>query len=217
MLPNEQHFKEIIGENKFEPKKLDQISDETEKRLFIHYLTKTGLIKVFIDCDKENRDFVRNYFCNEFPVMYKRMIEHIFNSHVQKSLINALLVEFREKLVADIFDKLDFSAEQHYLVDALKKAQAEMIINIFDCELVKCFYLYRSTGFLTKKDINEIEFLIRKLDERGTREYLLKKFPKFKKTVIDNLSEDQAGAEYIVEQVEKQLEEVYKQISLFDL
>lgn len=212
-LSNVNSFKDIIGNNKFIPERLDEILDPTEKKLYIHYLTKTGLIKVFIECNAETKAFVRDYICNEFPIMYKRMIEHIMNSHVQKSLLSALLIEFKDIVIKDVFSKIDFDEEQHYLIDAFKKAQHECNLNIFNCELVKAYYLYRSVELLSDKEKNQIEDAIRNLDERGTRDYLIKRFPDFKKAVIKNISEGQAGAEFIIEQVERNLEEIYKQIT----
>lgn len=216
-LKDEDSFKKLIGDNKFVPKKLDEILDSTEKKMYIHYLTRTGLIKVFVECNEETRAFVRNYICNEFPIMYKRMLEHIMNSHVQKSLLSALLVEFKDSIIRDVFAKIDFDSEQNYLIDAFKKVQYECRLNIYDCELVKCYYLYKSVEFLSDRDMNQIEDAIKNLDERRTRDYLINRFPDFKKTVIKNMSEGQVGAEFIVEQVEKQLQEIYKQITLFDL
>ena len=40
---------------------------------------------------------------------------------------------------------------------------------------------------------------------------------KFKKAVINTVANDQVGVEFIIQQVEQQLSEVYKQLSIFDM
>lgn len=83
-------------------------------------------------------------------------------------------------------------------------------------DLVKCFYIYNSVGALSQNTEKKITDSIVMLDEKGTRKGLLENFSKFKEAVIKNVSTDQIGVEYIICQVEEQLQEIYKQISIFD-
>ena len=63
----------------------------------------------------------------------------------------------------------------------------------------------------------QIRSNIEDLKEDETRKQLLNFFDNFKKDVIKNVIDDQAGADYIIQQVDYQLQEVYKQLSIFDL
>ena len=216
LLVDKEKFIRIIGDNKFLPEKLCDINDEISKKLYIHYLTKTGLLKVFTVCDKETKEYVKSYICTEFPVMYKRLFAHVFNSHVQKSLVRGFLVEFKENFVKEVIANLDFNSEEHYLVKALNEAQKELNVHYFDFELVKCYYMFCKMNVFNKTSHLKIRNDFDNLREDKIRKQLLGSFDQFKKNVIKNVAGDQVGAEYIIQQVEQQLQEVYKQLSIFD-
>ena len=74
-----------------------------------------------------------------------------------------------------------------------------------------CLYI------LTRREKNKIISSIKNLDERTTRELLLKHFESFKKAVIKNAVNGEVGAAYIIEELNKQLTNVYKQLSIFDV
>ena len=63
----------------------------------------------------------------------------------------------------------------------------------------------------------QIKSNIENLKEDETRKQLLNSFDDLKKAVIKNVIDDQAGADYIIQLVDHQLQEVYKQLSIFDL
>ena len=66
-----------------------------------------------------------------------------------------------------------------------------------------------------KKD--EIINDIIELREEKTRRQLLNSFDKFKKAVIKTVANDQVGVDFIIQKVEQQLSEVYKQLSIFNM
>ena len=55
------------------------------------------------------------------------------------------------------------------------------------------------------------------IDERTTRELLLKHFKSFKEAVIQSTVDGEVGADYIIDELDKQLTNVYKQLSIFDI
>jgi hypothetical protein len=217
MLADKKAFIELIGDNKFVPEKLTQIENPISKKLYIHYLTKTGILKVFSEGDDATKSFVKVYIYEEFPVMYKRLVDHIYNSHVQQSLINGLLVEFKEKIIQDILRKIDFSREEHYLINAFAKAQKAIGEHYFNFDLVKGYYLYYGTEIFNKDKQNKIRDNIENLKEKETRKQLLDSFDDFKVAVLKRATSNQIGTEYIFEQVEQQLQEVYRRLSILDL
>ena len=76
--------------------------------------------------------------------------------------------------------------------------------------------MYNSVGILSKEEKKKVTSAIKKLDETKTRKLLLDRFSDFREAVIDSLAGDEIGAEYIIGQIEKQLNDVYKQLTLWE-
>ncbi len=217
LLENKEEFVKIIADNEFLPDKLSQIQDTISKKLYIHYLTQTRLLKVFSECDNATKECVKSYIYEEFPVMYKRLLTHVINSHVQQSLIKGMVEEFKTDFIKDIMREIDFTTKEHYLVNVFIKVQHELHVHYFDFDLVKCFYMFSQMKVFDEGEQFQIRSNIEDLKEDETRKQLLNFFDNFKKAVIKNVIDDQAGADYIIQQVDYQLQEVYKQLSIFDL
>lgn len=77
--------------------------------------------------------------------------------------------------------------------------------------------MYSRYGILSRKEKNRIINSIKNLDERTTRELLLKHFKSFRKAVIETAVDGEVGAEFIINELDKQLTIVYKQLSIFDI
>ncbi|MCI6008982.1 MAG: hypothetical protein MRZ48_02495 [Anaerostipes hadrus] len=217
LLDDKSEFIDLIGDNKFVPEKLTGIKNPITKKLYIHYLTKTGVLKVFLLEESDTRSFVKEYICNEFPIMYERLLQHIMSSHVQQSLVVGLLAEFKEEIIKNVLERLDYAADEHYLINAFYKAQKKLGKHYFDFNLVKGMYLYHALHVFEEFEERKIIEGIECLDEEGTRKRLLSSFDIFKSKVLKNVTDNQIGAEYIIQQVEQQLTEVYKQLSIFDV
>lgn len=215
LIDNKEQFISFIGDNETSIDKLQSITNLNERKLFIHYLSPTTLLRSFSIDSEYKRDII-DYVTNEFPLMYTRMIRQIVNSKIPYSLLSGVVLSFREKLFIDIFKTISFDEEEvPFVVKNLMKIQDKLGIHIFDCKLIECLYLYLNTNFLTSSDKKRIIINIKKLDERNTRKNLLKHFDEFKAKVVESIDSNEVGAEYIIQQVEKQLNDVYKQLSLF--
>ena len=77
--------------------------------------------------------------------------------------------------------------------------------------------MYKNIGFLSKKQEQEIVKSIKIMDERKVRKLLFDQFDNFKRVVIESVTDGEVGAEYIIKQVEEQLGEIYKQLSIYDI
>lgn len=217
LLSNKNTFIHLIEDNKFSADKLMKIEDPISKKLYTHYLTKTGLLKVFTNCDEATKQIIRNYICDEFPVMYKRISVHVFKTRVYQSLITGIVSEFKDVFIRDMLSMIDFNSEEHYLIKALEKSQKELNVHYFNFELIKGFYMFCKMNVFDKEKQNEIINDIVELREEKTRRQLLDSFDKFKKAVINTVASDQVGVDFIIQRVEQQLSEVYKQLSIFDM
>ena len=58
--------------------------------------------------------------------------------------------------------------------------------------------------------------LWRTLNEERTREILVEKFDRFKTKLLAQATKDEVGAKYIAEQIDRQLNDFCKQLSLFE-
>lgn len=91
-----------------------------------------------------------------------------------------------------------------------------MQVKVFKFELVRSFFLYKKAGALRKKDILDIVKAIKSLNEDKCRCILAERFQIFKKRLIKQATDGEVGAEYVASQIEQQLNDFCKQISLFD-
>ena len=98
----------------------------------------------------------------------------------------------------------------------LIKSQKKAKLNVFRFEYIRSYYLYKSVGALTKKERKEIVSAIKDLDEKTTRDILKQKFRAFKRNLIRQASQNEVGVKYIAEQIEQQLDDFCRQISLFE-
>lgn len=209
-------FIKLIGNNDFSIEKYESIKNVLHKKIFIHYFTHTAFLKALL-LNNEAGSFMAKYIHDEFPLMYKRMIEYIVDGKLPYSLLAGPMNTYKEVFVKDILSRLDYdSAEEPFVLNNLIKIQKSLHLNVFPLELVRCLYMYNGVGLLDVDDKKKIVMTIKKLDERKARKLLLSHFDDFRAAVVRTVVADEVGAEYIVEQVENQLNDVYKQMTLRD-
>ena len=193
------------------------LSELTHKKLIIHYFTNTTLLKAFSIESEVDRLIFIEYITNEFPLIYQRLIQYITQSKIPYSSLKGICKVMEKKAVTDILSFLDYEAENvPFVIHNLIRIQTVTQKYLFDFEVIKCFFMYSKYGILSRKEKNKIIQAIKNLDERMTRELLLKHYEAFKKVVLKNAVAGEAGAEYILNEIEKQLANVYRQLSLFD-
>ena len=64
---------------------------------------------------------------------------------------------------------------------------------------------------------NRLITAIQNLEERIAREILTQNFDEFKEAILNQVADGEVGAEYIIQQINAQLNDVYHQLSLFDI
>nr|WP_288890766.1 hypothetical protein [uncultured Blautia sp.] len=193
------------------------LSELTHKKLIIHYFTNTTLLKAFSIESEVDRLIFIEYITNEFPLIYQILIQYITQSKIPYSSLKGICKVMEKKAVTDILSFLDYEAENvPFVIHNLIRIQTVTQKYLFDFEVIKCFFMYSKYGILSRKEKNKIIQAIKNLDERMTRELLLKHYEAFKKVVLKNAVAGEAGAEYILNEIEKQLANVYRQLSLFD-
>ena len=211
-------FISAIGDNNTTVNRFMSLTDLTQKKLFIHYFTTSTMLKAFSMESEDDRKIYVDYITNEFPIMYQRLVRYIANGRIPYSSLQGVYQVMGKRVVADILGALDYETDElPFVIHNLSKVQTIMKRDLFDFELVKCLFIYCRYGILTRREKNKIISSIKNLDERTTRELLLKHFESFKKAVIKNAVNGEVGAAYIIEELNKQLTNVYKQLSIFDV
>lgn len=211
-------FISAIGDNITSVDRFISLNNITQKKLFIHYFTTSTMLKAFSMESEYDRKIYTDYITNEFPIMYQRLIRYIANGRVSCSSLQGICQVLGKKALVDILNFLNYEAEEPpFVIHNLSKVQAMMKISFFDFELIKCLFMYSRYGILNRKEKNRIIHSIKTLDERTTRELLLKHFKNFKEAVLKNAVDGEVGTNYIIEELDKQLTNVYKQLSIFEM
>ena len=210
-------FINAIGDNVFSIERFLKIESKKQKVLFIHYFTIPTLLKSFMIEDDKQKSAIVEYITKDFPLMYERMIRYVTSGKVPYSWLEGAFRTFGASFAKSVLEHIDYSAdEEPFVVGNLIKAQKKAHLNLFKFELVRSFFLYKKCGALRKMDILIIKEAITSLNEEKTILVLEDRFDVFKKKLIKQATDGEMCAEYVTLQIESQLTEFCRQISLFD-
>ena len=217
-LGNDQEkFISYIGDNNYSVERYLEIHETELKKLFIHYFTIPTLLKSLLISDEVEKGIIVEYITKDFPLMYDRMIKYVAEGKLPYSMLEGAFKTFGAQFAKSVLSKIDYSQnEEPFVINNLIKAQKKARMNLYKFEYVRTYFLYKSVGALDKKTNKAIIEAIKNLDERKTRSLLAEKFNKFKAKMIAQATEDEVGAAYIAEQIDQQLNDFCKQLSLFE-
>lgn len=211
-----EEFIGYIGDNNYSVERYLEIKDPELKKLFIHYFTMPVLLKALSIEDRNEKCIISKYITDEFPLMYQQMVEYVANSRIPYSMLEGAFRTFGAKFAHSVLELIDYEAEEPFVINNLIKVQKKAKLNVFKFEYIRSYYLYKSVEALTKKEKKEIVVAIKSLDEQTTQSILSQNFRKFKRNLIKQASENEVGTQYIAEQIEQQLDDFCRQISLFE-
>lgn len=210
-------FIKYIGDNNYTIERFCEISDIDLKKLFLHYFTIPTLLKSFMLENEDDKCVIVEYITKDFPLMYERMVRYVTDGKLPYSLLEGVFRTFGSKFASSVLNQIDYSAdEEPFVVGNFIKAQKKAQLNVFKFELVQSYFLYKSSGALRKKDIEEAIDAIKNLDESRIRSLLEARFETFKKKLIKRATDGEIGAEYVSAQIDRQLNDFCRQISLFE-
>ena len=210
-------FIEVISDNNYTVERYLEIDDPEFKKLFIHYFRIPMLLKSLLIDNEADKAIIVEYITQEFPLIYDRMIKYVAHGKLPYSMLEGAFRTFGAKFAKSILNSIDYyTPEEPFVINNLIKSQKKANLNVFKFELIKTFYLYKRVGALTKKEISSIIEAIKELNEREVRSVLAKKYNRFKTNLIKQATGDEMGATFIAEQIEQQLDDFCKQLSLFE-
>lgn len=209
-------FIKHIADNNFSIERFLEIENDDQKKLFIHYFTAPTLLKALMMQEGHSKDLLVKYITEEFPLIYKRMIQYTVEGKVPYSMLEGAFRTFGIDFAKSVLQNIDYFAEEPFVVGNLIKAQKRAQMHVFQFELVRSFYLYNKTGALRNNDRAEMIEAMKNLDEGKARGVLAARFKSFKSKLTKKVTEGEIGAEYVTTLINKQLNDFCKQISLFE-
>ena len=210
-------FISYIGDNNYSVERYTKIHDPELKKLFIHYFTIPTLLKALHITENKDKEIIVEYITVDFPLMYDRMISYIVEGKLPYSMLEGAMQTFGATFAASVLEKIDYTqCNEPYVINNMIKAQKLAKMKFFKFEYVKSYFLYRSVGALDNRSTKSVVEAIKRLDEGTIKQILAEKFSKFKAKMIAQVTKDELGTAYIIDQIDRQLNDFCKQLSLFE-
>lgn len=211
-------FISYIGDNNYSVERFMEIKNLEHKKLFIHYFTMPTLLKALSMDNAEEKEIIIDYITNDFPLVYKRMVRYVADGRLPHSMLEGAFTTFKADFAKSVLEVIDYEAEEEpFVINNLLKAQKRVGREYFQIDLIRTYYLFKNTGALRKCDKIEAVKAIKKLDESKTRSVLASRFKAFRAKLIKQATNDALGAQYVAAQIDQQLNNFCKQISLFEV
>lgn len=151
-------------------------------------------------------------------MVYKRMVRYVADGRLPHSMLEGAFTTFKADFAKSVLEVIDYEAEEEpFVINNLLKAQKRVGREYFQFDLIRIYYLFKNTGALRKCDKIEAVEAIKKLDESKTRSVLASRFKAFRAKLIKQATNDALGAQYVAAQIDQQLNNFCKQISLFEV
>ena len=211
-------FITCIGDNNYSVERFMEIRNLEHKKLFIHYFTMPTLLKALSMDNAEEKAIIVDYISKGFPLIYKRMVRYVADGKLPHSLLEGAFMTFKADFAKSVLEVIDYEAEEEpFVINNLLKAQKSVGRNDFRFDLIRTYYLFKKSGALRKVDKAEVIKAIQNLDEEKARSVIAARFKAFKAKIIAQATEGEVGAAYVTSQVNQQLNNFCKQISLFEV
>lgn len=162
LLGSEQEeFVEIISDNKFTSQKFLTLVSSLQSKLYLHYLSIPRILILLGEVGKgtDHESTLREYFINEFPLMYNTLLRYLVSAPVQNGeYIKNFATFFKDRGVTDL---LGLMLTQNRLSTAVVKqwAKANQKFRFIETDLVcvsqilELFQLSENHPNITKSDI----------------------------------------------------------------
>ena len=208
-------FIEIIAANRFDEQKINEISDDTMKKLYFMYFSVPGMIRVLSVADEHSVSVLSAFVLEEQPALYRRMVEYSAQPLTRAGQLRALAHAFGTQYVKDFIATVDiFSANNARLFVHMDKA-IDSLHTQFSFQWLNFIPLMDSVGTFSDADKRELRDAANALNGGKLRKILLNNLDAFKKKLVEKNC-DQPGSEQVIASIEDTLQGVYEQLSLFE-
>ena len=195
-LPDEEkeNFIQFIGDNEYLPEKVLSITSETQKKLYLHYLTIPRLIALLgmINHDSPTYKTIYAYITRDSKMLYSDIINALAGSETQQLYMFKNFVDFFGKQgVQDLIERLhaiDYDADKQ-----LKKWNEickKYGVSYIDFELVRIYRRYVVVGALPDAEHLLAQNAIMQMNMCDLAGILKQYFDVFQQNIYNELSED---------------------------
>lgn len=208
-------FIDLIGKNEYTYEKFEECSSWVQKCLFAHYFTVSGLLHALNEEIAAGKRDLHNIL-NEYPILRKRMINHVANTKVNASSLVPILADEGKSFICDVMSYTDvLSSKYAFVFTNFEKAQAKTGKHYFDFKLVKYAQMFAEVRVLDYEDKDIVEKAIHSLDEKMLRKTLMKVLPAFKDYLVKT-TVGEAAANILLEEIDENINQLYEQLSFTD-
>lgn len=189
LLGNEKDdFIDFIGENEYLPENFLGIVSDTQKLLYLHYLTTPRLLALLglINPNSPTHTLVKDYMLHTCPYLFYDVLDLISTSEVQQQYMFKNFVTFFGKHgIQCLIQRLQ---QDDFPVDKIMSKWGQIYkkegIGYIDFELIRVFKRYKSLGVLSDRELKEASSSILEMDMVQLAFILNKRLPDFEESLI---------------------------------
>lgn len=217
-LSDREDFIQIIQDNVFTFEKLMDIEESNIQKIFLHYFSESKFLTVLNNVDSyEVKKIIYDYCLNEFPLFFERIVNYIYTYKIPYSKLVGFINVFGDQAIRSLIKMwMDNDYKNDHLLDALNNAINLAKYKTINITVVKIFKSYIQFNCLNEKEYNRARRSIIELKDDEILEILKRNFKNFKNAIKKSVS-GVIGEKELQKQVEALTEQIYKQLSLFDL
>lgn len=211
-------FIDIIKNNIFSIEEFLKIEDLCMQKLYLYYLSENKFLMLLNELKEPTKiEVVHNYCVKEFPLFLKRISDYIYNTKVQYSKLIGFLKIFKDIGLRSLLEIwINDNYKNDYLIGILERVLSLEKINLFEFTLIKTFKSYTDFGCLSEDYIHKAQQYIKELNNTGLLDILMDNYGNFKNALTESVV-GAAGEKELKKQINMLIDEIHKQLSIFDL
>lgn len=181
-------FIALIGDNEFLPEKVFGISSDTQKKLYLSYLTMPRLVALLgmVNHNSPTHSMLYHYIKEEYKELYFDILEFVTGNESQPLYVFKSFAEFFGK--AGVADLLGFLSKEDYSADRLLKKWNEVSkrngIDYVDFELIRVYRRFVDVKALSDEDHQFARYAIETTNMSELARILNKQFFKFETQIL---------------------------------
>ena len=187
-LDDVQDFIALIGDNEFLPEKVLGISSDTQKKLYLSYLTMPRLVALLgmINHNSPTYSMLYNYIKEEYKELYFDILEFVTSSESQPLYVFKSFADFFGK--EGVIDLLRILSKEDYSADCFLKKWNEATkkngIDYVDFELIRVYRRFVDLKSLSDEDHQFARHAIETINMAGLAYILNKHFSEFESHIL---------------------------------
>ena len=194
-------FIKIISDNDFLPEKVLGIKSDTQKKLYLHYLTRNRIIALLgmINRESSTYELIRHYLLVEYNPMYAEILETVADNDAQQQYIFTNFIDFFGKQgIIDVVNKMDKS---NYCNDRLLAKWDRICkkkgIAYIDFELIRIYWRFCEANLFSADESEQLKSAIREINMIDLAKELYNKMTFYEEFVLTHI-EKEVGHELLL-------------------